>query len=83
MMPTGVNATLPFALLGPVSSGTPNGGGPLINGLLLLVGSWMIVNVWRGYLRRESDLHVTKAGLVEITAIAVVLIASSIWGFAH
>ena len=43
----------------------------------------MVVSVWRKYLQREPDQHIPKFALVWITVIGVLMIGSSIWGFAH
>jgi hypothetical protein len=68
---------------GPVSSASPNGGGPFWNTVTLLVAGWALVGVWRRYLNRGPNVHVPKFTLMWITAICAIMIAFSIYGFAH
>jgi hypothetical protein len=72
-----------FALFGPVSSASPNGGGPFWNMIGLLIPGWVLLTVWRKYLSREPGAHVPKGNLAWITAICVIMIGFSVWGFAH
>ncbi len=72
-----------LALLGPVSSASPNGGGPVWNTIGLLVPGWVVLTVWWKYLRRDPKVHVPIGNLIWITVIGLIMIGFSIWGFAH
>lgn len=49
----------------------------------LVIPGWVLLTVWRKYLNREPDAHVPKGNLAWITAICVIMIGFSVWGFAH
>ena len=72
-----------IALLGPVSLASPNGGGPSWNTIGILIPGWLLVTAWRKYLKREPALRGPMADLIWGTVIAALIIAVSIWEFAH
>ena len=69
-----------LALLGPVSSATPNGQGPLFSWFLILVGGFVVITAWRQYLKRRRELEVPLLNLLGISGISMVLIIAGIWG---
>jgi len=70
-------------MLGPVSSASPNGGGPFWNTLVLLVSLFVLGGAWRAYLRRGRDVHIPRFNIIWITAVGLIMIAFSIYGFLH
>ncbi len=68
-------------MLGPLSSASPKGVGPFWNTFLLLVALCVLGGAWRAYLR--SGAEVPRFDIIWITAICVMMIAFSIYGFAH
>jgi hypothetical protein len=66
-------------LLGPVSSASPNGQGPLFSWFLILVGGYVAVSAWRHYLKRRHDTEVPFLNLLGISGVSLILIAAGIW----
>jgi len=69
-----------IAIFGPVSSGAPDGGGPLSNWLLILGGGCGLVVLWRRYITRDQRIIVPFCNLLWITFVALVIIGFGIWG---
>jgi len=68
-----------FLLLGPVSSATPNGQGPLFSWFLILVGIYVAGSSWRFYLKRRNDTDVPIGNLVGVSAVSLALVAAGVW----
>ena len=69
-----------IALLGPVSSATPNGGGAIGNWFEIAVGAWVLITAWRRFRNRVPDTNVPIYSLVGITLICTVIIGVGVWG---
>ena len=71
-------------LLGPISSGSPNGqGGPLFSALFILLGGWMLMRVWRDYLKVRVKSEIPPLNILGLSALAAIFIVSGVWGLAH
>jgi hypothetical protein len=68
-----------IALLGPLSSASPNGQGPLFSWFLILVGGSVVFTAWRHYLKRRREVEIPLLNLLGISGISVVLIVAGIW----
>lgn len=69
-----------LALLGPVSSASPNGQGPVFSWFLIMVGGIIVVTSWRNYLKRRREMEIPLLNLLGISGVSMVLIAAGIWG---
>ena len=70
------------ALLGPISSATPNGAGPFFSVLLLVVGICALMRTI-AELRSERLAAVSVVNVIGISAIATLFLAVGIWGLLH
>jgi hypothetical protein len=68
------------ALLGPVSSGTPNGPGTVFSWLAIAVAVYVGASAWRHYLKQPREPAVPFPTIILLTAIVLLLIAAGIWG---
>ena len=68
-----------FMLLGPISSASRNGQGPLFSWFLILVGGFVAVGAWRRYLGRRSGIEVPMANLLGVSGICLILILAGVW----
>lgn len=69
-----------LVLLGPVSSASPNGPGPVWSCLLILVAGWVGLSAWRHYLKQRLHAEAHLPTLLGITGICVIMIAAGVWG---
>ena len=69
-----------LVLLGPVSSASPNGQGPLFSWFSILAGGYVAVSVWHHYLKRRHDAQIPVLNLVGISVVCLILIAVGIKG---
>jgi len=70
-------------LYGPVSSASPNGGGPFWNWLVIIVAAWVLLTGWRKYLTRGPLTKAPVPSVVWITALCAIMIGFGIWGLIH
>ncbi len=66
--------------LGPVSSASPNGGGPFWNWFEIAVAGWVLLTGWRKYLTRDPRTNVSAKNLAGLTVICTVIIGFGVWG---
>jgi uncharacterized membrane protein (DUF485 family) len=69
-----------ITFLGPISSGSSKGQGPLFSILFVLVGSWVLVGVWKQYLKTRLKNEIPLAKIIGISAIALFFIIDGVWG---
>jgi hypothetical protein len=69
-----------FAFLGPISSATTKGVGPLFSWVFIIVATWVLAGVWAHYLKRRKNEEIPLLNVVWITAISVFILAMGIRG---
>jgi hypothetical protein len=74
---------LTLTFLGPVSSASPKGPGPLFSGLFVLIGSWVLIRTWYDYLKRRRNTSVPVFNLVWVSGLAMIFIVAGLWGVLH
>ena len=70
-------------LLGPISSGSPRGQGPVFSILFVFVGSWILVRTWKDYLAHPRDSRIPPFDVLGITGLAAFFIVSGVWSLVH
>lgn len=72
-----------FSFLGPISSGSPDGQGPLFSLLFVLVGGWILVRTWKDYLNHRNQREIPPSHVLGISVLSVFFIVTGIWGLVH
>jgi hypothetical protein len=72
-----------MVLFGPVSSATPNGGGPIGSWFGIVVGGWVLITGWQKYLKRAPDVNVPIHNLIGLTVICGIIIGVGVWSLFH
>ena len=72
-----------MALLGPISSGTPNGGGPFLNWVVIVFVGSGLVRLWRKRLALGSAEVPPLRNVLWVTFIGLIMICFGIWGLMH
>jgi hypothetical protein len=70
-----------FALLGPLSSGSPGGPGRFFSWLFVIAGSYVLIRTWTLYAkRRQAQTTIPVINPVGITIVSLFFIAVGFWG---
>ena len=68
-------------LLGPISSASPKGQGPLFSWLFVIVGAWVLIKTWMDYKKRRGDsTTIPLSKFLGVGAIAFGFLVVGLWG---
>ena len=67
-------------LLGPISSASPKGQGPIFSWLFVIVGAWVLIKTWLDYKKRQGDSQIPLSKFVGVGAIALGFLVVGVWG---
>jgi hypothetical protein len=71
-------------MFGPVSSATPDGGGPIWNGLVTLIALGVLGRLWTRFLsHNHKGPKTTLLTVLGLTAVTITLIGFGIYGLLH
>ena len=69
-----------LVLLGPLSSASPNGLGPVFSCLLALLGCYVLTRSWTYYLKHRRENQIPIFNMVFMSLVSLSLTAMGIWG---
>ena len=69
-----------LALLGPLSSASPNGPGPVISCSFVLLGCYMLARTWIVYVKHRRGTRIPVLNPVGISIVSLFFIGIGIWG---
>jgi hypothetical protein len=67
-------------LLGPVSSASQKGQGPLFSCLFILVGGYTLVRTWTNYLKHRRNVEIPVFSLLWVSGLSVFFIVAGVLG---
>jgi len=69
-----------IVLLGPLSSASPEGQGPLMSWILVVVAIVVLVGAWRNYLKQHKDPKIPLFNVLWISGVCTFILAMGIRG---
>jgi hypothetical protein len=67
-------------LLGPLSSASSKGQGPLFSWLFVIVGAWVLVKTWMDYQKHRTDSTIPMSKFLGVGVIALGFLVVGVWG---